>query len=322
MRTIILMILLFYQNIFSQEVFPVEIPLNGEAKDRDLEFSGLTWYKENLILLPQYVKKEDPGFYTISKKDLINWIDANQEKAIKPKKIKIELSDIREKIEGFQGFEAITFIGNKAYMIIESKNNGIMKSFLIKGKLNFRKLNLVIDSKIIKEIPLPVNIKNMGFESILKYQHDLMVLYEANGENINNNPLALTYNSSLNPKNPIAFPNLEYRLTDVTELDSKNNFWAINYFWPGEKERLNPGKDLIIEDIKEGMTHKRYEHVERLVEFKIESDKLIRTSTPPIQLVLEEKSRNWEGLVRFEDKGFLMIVDEHPRTLLAFIPKP
>ena len=70
------------------------------------------------------------------------------------------------------------------------------------------------------------------------------------------------------------------------------------------------------------MTHKRYEHVERLVEFKIDSDKLIRTSTPPIQLVLEEKSRNWEGLVRFEDKGFLMIVDEHPRTLLAFIPKP
>ena len=322
MRTIIFITLLFYQNIFSQEVFPIEIPLNGEAKDRDLEFSGLTWYKDNLILLPQYVKKEDPGLYTISKKDLIKWVDSNQGKAIKPNKIKLELSDIREKIEGFQGFEAITFIGNNAYMIIESKNNDIMKSFLIKGKLNFKKMKIVIDSKTIKEIPLPVNIKNMGFESILKYKYDLMVFYEANGKNINNKPLALTYNSSLKPKNSIPFPNIEYRLTDVTEVDSKNNFWVLNYFWPGEKDRLNPGKDLIIKDVGEGITHKKYEHVERLVEFKIKRDKLIRTSTKPIQLALEEKSRNWEGLVRFEDKGFLMIVDEHPRTLLAFIPKP
>jgi hypothetical protein len=322
MRTIIFITLLFYQNIFSQEVFPVEIPLNGEAKDRDLEFSGLTWYKDNLILLPQYVKKEDPGLYSISKKDLIKWVDSNQGKAIKPNKIKLELSDIREKIEGFQGFEAITFIGNNAYMIIESKNNDIMKSFLIKGKLNFKKMKIVIDSKTIKEIPLPVNIKNMGFESILKYKYDLMVFYEANGKNINNKPLALTYNSSLKPKNSIPFPNIEYRLTDVTEVDSKNNFWVLNYYWPGEKDRLNPGKDLIIKDVGEGITHKKYEHVERLVEFKIKRDKLIRTSTKPIQLALEEKSRNWEGLVRFEDKGFLMIVDEHPRTLLAFIPKP
>jgi len=322
MRTIIFITLLFYQNIFSQEVFPIEIPLNGEAKDRDLEFSGLTWYKDNLILLPQYVKKEDPGLYSISKKDLIKWVDSNQGKAIKPNKIKLELSDIREKIEGFQGFEAITFIGNNAYMIIESKNNDIMKSFLIKGKLNFKKMKIVIDSKTIKEIPLPVNIKNMGFESILKYKYDLMVFYEANGKNINNKPLALTYNSSLKPKNSIPFPNIEYRLTDVTEVDSKNNFWVLNYFWPGEKDRLNPGKDLIIKDVGEGITHKKYEHVERLVEFKIKRDKLIRTSTKPIQLALEEKSRNWEGLVRFEDKGFLMIVDEHPRTLLAFIPKP
>ena len=51
-------------------------------------------------------------------------------------------------------------------------------------------------------------------------------------------------------------------------------------------------------------------------------NKIVRTSTPPIQLYLEEKSRNWEGLARVDGKGFLMIVDEHPRTILAFIPKP
>ena len=87
------------------------------------------------------------------------------------------------------------------------------------------------------------------------------------------------------------------------------------------KGQIKSGEDLILKGVKEGNTHKKYEHVERLIEYKIDGDKLVRTSTPPIQLALDEKSRNWEGLARLEDKGFLMIVDEHPRTILAFIPK-
>ena len=62
--------------------------------------------------------------------------------------------------------------------------------------------------------------------------------------------------------------------------------------------------------------------MERLVEFKINSKEIVRTNTAPIQLVMEEKSRNWEGLVRLDKKGFLMITDEHPRTILSFIPFP
>tara|TARA_B110000914_G_scaffold19236_1_gene14578 strand:+ start:826 stop:1794 length:969 start_codon:yes stop_codon:yes gene_type:complete len=321
MKMIILTGLIFCQSLFSQEVFPIEIPLNGEANDRDLEMSGLTWYEDNLILMPQYVKKDDPCFYSLSKKNIIKWLESDRDKALEPKKIKLEIPDFGTRIEGFQGFEGITFLENKAYMIIESKNNGVMKSFLVKGKLDFNKMKLMIDPKKVKEIPLPVNIKNMGFESILKYKYQLMVLYEANGVNVNKNPSALMYNSSLKAKASIPFPNLEYRLTDVTSLDSKNKFWALNYFWPGEKDRLNPGEDFILKGVKEGNTHKKYEHVERLIEYKIDGDKLVRTSTPPIQLALDEKSRNWEGLARLEDKGFLMIVDEHPRTILAFIPK-
>jgi len=322
MKMIIIASLIFYQSLFSQEVIPIEIPLNGEAKDRDLEMSGLTWYKENLILMPQYVKKDEPGFYFLTKKNIIEWLESDQKKALTPKKIKLELPNFEASIKGFQGFEAIAFLGDKAYMIVESRNNGVMKSFLVKGDLDFRKMKLTLNSKQVKEIPLPVNVKNMGFESILKYKNRLMVLYEANGVNINKKPSALIYNSGLKPKGSLSFPNLEYRLTDVTRLDSKNKFWVLNYFWPGEKSRLNPGEDLIIKGEKEGFTHKKYDHVERLVEYKIDSNKLVRTSTPPIQLALKEKSRNWEGLARLEGKGFLMIVDEHPRTILVFISKP
>jgi len=322
MRMIIIAGLIFLQSVFSQEVSPIEIPLSGEAKDRSLEMSGLAWYKDNLILMPQYVKKEAPSFYYLNKKNIIKWIEGDQKNSLEPDKIKLELPNFENIIKGFQGFEAITFFGNRAYMVIESKNNGTMKSFIVKGNLDFRNRKLEVDPKDIKEIPISINIKNMGFESILKYKYGLMVLYEANGANVNNNPLALIYNSSLKPKTSISFPNLEYRLTDVTSLDSKNKFWGLNYFWPGEKDRLNPGKDSILNGVEEGDTHKKYEHVERLIEYKISGDKIVRTSTPPIQLYLEEKSRNWEGLARVDGKGFLMIVDEHPRTILAFIPKP
>ena len=55
-----------------------EIPLTGEAKDRSLEMSGLAWYKDNLILMPQYVNKDDPCFYYLNKKSIIKWIESSK----------------------------------------------------------------------------------------------------------------------------------------------------------------------------------------------------------------------------------------------------
>ena len=316
------MFFLLTQFVIGQEVMPIEIPLKGEANQQSLEMSGLAWYNDYLILMPQYVDKNKPGFYALSKSDINRWLDGNRSGALTPNKINLVTPKYDEIINGHQGFEALTFVGNKTYLIIESKDNGIMKSFLVKGDMDIRNNSLVIDSNKLVEIPLPQNIKNMGFESILKYKYRLMVLYEANGVNVNLESSALFYSSSLKSKGSIPLPNLEYRLTDVTEVDGKGHFWALNFFWPGERERLKPGDDFILKNITQGKTHKQFEHVERLIEYKIRSDKVVRTSTPPIQLVLNKNSRNWEGLVRLDKKGFLIIVDEHPRTILAFVPKP
>tara|TARA_Y100001936_G_scaffold232326_1_gene257146 strand:- start:679 stop:1272 length:594 start_codon:yes stop_codon:yes gene_type:complete len=197
-----------------------------------------------------------------------------------------------------------------------------MQSFIVKGSMDIKNKTLIIDPEKKVEILLPVNIKNMGYESILKYKYRLMVLFEANGINVNSDPKASFYNSSLKQKGHISFPNIEYRITDATELDDQGRFWAINFFWPGEKKRLNPGKDLVLNNTVKGETHQKFEHVERLVEFKIDGKNIYKTNSLPIQLKLNQNSRNWEGVVRMENKGFLMIVDEHPRTILAFIKKP
>jgi hypothetical protein len=44
-------------------------------------------------------------------------------------------------------------------------------------------------------------------------------------------------------------------------------------------------------------------------------------STPPIQLKMDQvEGRNWEGIVRLDKLGFLVVSDKHPRTILGFVP--
>tara|TARA_B100000508_G_scaffold79460_1_gene61855 strand:- start:396 stop:1361 length:966 start_codon:yes stop_codon:yes gene_type:complete len=319
---LLLTIVLLIRLVSAGEVMPIEIPLQGEAADRSLEMSGLAWYGDYLILMPQYVNKKAPGFYFLSKKKINEWLDGDRSKALKPGKIDLIIPNYDNVIGGYQGFEGLCFSGNKVYLLMESKNDGVMSSYIVAGAMDFKKKRLEIEQGKIEQITPPKNINNMGYESILKHKYRLLVLFEANGININPNANAEYYTTSLKHKESVSFPNVEYRITDVTDIDGKGRFWALNYFWPGEKEMLNPGKDLIIKNYEEGKTHQQYEHVERLVEYKIRSNQISRTDSPPIQLVLDETSRNWEGLVRLDKKGFLMIVDEHPRTILSFVAKP
>jgi hypothetical protein len=320
MKKILFSVIISFQFLSAGEVLPIEIPLNGEAAVRELEMSGLAWYGDHLILMPQYVNKEAPGFFALHKSKINEWLEGDRTTDLTPEKIDLILPNYDEAIGGYQGFEAVCFSGNKAYLVMESKHDGVMHSYLVSGKMDFKKRTLTIDSEKLVAMTLPLNIKNMGFESILKYKYRLMILFEANGANVNADPNAEFYTTSLKHKTSISFPNVEYRITDVTDVDSHGRFWALNFFWPGEKKRLLPAEDAILNGFEKGATHKKYDHVERLVEFKINSKEIVRTNTAPIQLVMEEKSRNWEGLVRLDKKGFLMIVDEHPRTILAFVP--
>ena len=52
---LLLTILLLIRLVSAGEVMPIEIPLEGEAANRSLEMSGLAWYGDYLILMPQYV---------------------------------------------------------------------------------------------------------------------------------------------------------------------------------------------------------------------------------------------------------------------------
>jgi hypothetical protein len=101
----------------------------------------------------------------------------------------------------------------------------------------------------------------MTYESALMDGGNVILFYEANGKNVRDSVWQPVV-SIERTVSSIEYPHIEYRITDVTRLDSNNTFWAINYLWPGDKERLNPATDFISKKFGKGTSHKKSEAVE------------------------------------------------------------
>lgn len=160
----------------------------------------------------------------------------------------------------------------------------------------------------------------MSEESLLVLGDKLATIYEANGVGVNAAPVVHLFDSALNAAGTTPLANIEYRLTDATALDSDNRFWTINYFFPGDEDLL-PETDPIAETYGQGYTHSQQDGLERLVEFQYSESGITLTDTPPIQLqLLADGLRNWEGIVRLDERGFVVATDKWPQTILAFVP--
>ena len=104
-------------------------------------------------------------------------------------------------------------------------------------------------------------------------------------------------------------------------MDRFKKFWAINYLWSGDRKLLKPSNDVVFENHRKGFSHSKIDGVERLIEFQIKNGQIEMTDRPPIQIVLKKKeSRNWEGIVRMDKRGFLIATDKYPRMILGFVP--
>ncbi len=70
-----------------------------------------------------------------------------------------------------------------------------------------------------------------------------------------------------------------------------------------------------------GRSHRGRRTVERFVELEVTAAGIQCTDTAPLELELGRgPGRNWEGIVRFQDRGFLVVTDKHPASMLAFVP--
>lgn len=306
----IILFLLFPLFLVAQTVEPIYIILNGDVTNPDQEVSGLAWHNDDLIVLPQYPQDV---IYSIPKVEILQFLDSTKS-TILPKEIKWNSNNIDKKICGFEGFESIAFENDKVYLTIEAEKWNRNRGYLVKGNINGD--SIILDKNTLRKVKTPIHLRNITYETILLTNTSVNTIYEVNSATVNKKPHYFQFDMELKNCSTKPFPFVEYRITDATEVDSENKFWAVNYFWPGDYNLLKPDLEYKISNKKD------IKPVERLIEFKLIEDEIVRTERQPINIKLSEfgDSRNWEGIVRLDDIGFLIATDKFPGTILAFLP--
>ena len=311
-NTVFKIIMLLPLIVFGQAIEPIYITLNGDITSPDQEISGLAWYNDDLILLPQYPMDK---IYSIHKQQIIDFLDSSRT-TILPKEIIWNSSGLDKHIKGFEGYESIVFNNDTVYVTIEAERHKLNSGFIASGIIDNNKNEIKLNNKSLMKIKTPVALRNMTYETILLNNNSVITIYEVNSANVNKSPVYHQFDKNLKSDTIKPFPSTEYRITDATEIDIEGKFWVSNYFWPGDYDLIKPDLNYIVtkkENVKP---------VERLLEFQFVDENIVRTETSPINIKLSEfgDSRNWEGVVRLDNRGFLIVTDKFPGTILAFIP--
>lgn len=314
-----------YKEIDEQKV--LEIKLEGEASNRDAELSGLSWYKNNLILLPQFPYKFGDGIngaiFYLSKQKIKRYINSKSHQPLKPKKIVLDAAGLERFNWWGCGYEGVVFNKDTAYFVLENYKEET-EGFIVAGKIDFTKKKIKLDSGSLQKIKIKNYIPNLSEETITYFKREVYTIHEINGVNINPHPVAAKFNSDLLQQKLISFPQLEYRVTDATNVAPDSTFWAINYLWEGDIDQLKPKSDSLFIKYGVGKTHKKRYTVERLLQLKLTPTKIELTNQQPIYLELSQNkaSRNWEGIAKLDNLGFLLVTDKFPYTILGFVKYP
>ncbi|MDY7226680.1 hypothetical protein [Hyalangium rubrum] len=301
------------------------LPLGGPLQSDRAELSGLTWYGEHLVMLPQYPNWADddaPCLYTVPKADILARLEHTASGPLEPRCIPFDSGGLEKRIPGFEGYESIGFAGDQAYLTVEThRRTG--KGFIVTGRIAPDLSVLKLEAAPQAQLSPPADVSNAGFETLVAGEDRLLALYEANGSQVNPAPAAESFDRALVPTGKLSLPSIEYRVTDATSLDAEGRFWVMNYNFPGTSKAYKPAPDPLMARYGTGPTHAQKPQVERLIELQVRPSGIVLTERPPLQFQLsDEAARNWEGVVRLEDRGFLLVTDKFPRTLLGFVPAP
>jgi hypothetical protein len=300
------------------------ISLSGPLAARSAELSGMAWYGDNLVLLPQYPGRFQSQLFMLHKQDIVDVLSGKSETPLQPQPIRLVEQDIQRQILGFDGFEAIVFVDDRVYLTIEAREGAGAMGYLVSGTVAPDLSEIRLDGAPITAIQPQATLPNLSEETLVALGGQLATLYEANGRFINANPLVHFFDAAtLAPLGVLPLATVEYRITDATELDNFGRFWVINYFFPGDRA-LRP---ILRARGALGAIDENAQPIERLLELQFTTEGVVRTDTPAVQLQLLENhvARNWEGIVRLQTEdldGFLLVTDTFPETILAFVSKP
>lgn len=303
------------------------IPLQGPLASRQAELSGLAWYGDALILLPQYPNRFENQLFYLEKQAFVDFLQGVSQEPLTPQPLPLILDDLPTRIDGFEGFEAIAFSGDRAFLTIEADVEDQMMGYLVAGVIAPDLSELRLETQQVATITPQSGWPGLTDEAILVAGGEVITLYEGNGLLVNLAPKAHRFQpDTLQPLGTHRLAHLDYRITDVTALDAANRFWAVNIYYP-VRNAPQLGPDALATRYGLGDTHRMRSWVERLVEFEYTPEGVTLAESPPLQLqLLDETSRNWEGIARLQSDagidGFLLVTDGRPATLLAFVAAP
>jgi hypothetical protein len=308
---------------------PLTIELVGPLAQPRAELSGLAWYGDTLILLPQFPARFDNQLFGLPKADIIAYVTGQASAPLQPQPIALDDGAVQALLVGSEGYESITFDGDGVFMTIETQQLTGMLGYVVAGTMAPDANLLQLDPSRLTPIEPQSDLRNLTDEAIFLIDSQVATIYEANGLAVNPDPVVHLFDRvTLAPVGVTPFPQIEYRVTDATALDAENRFWVMNYFYPGDyalRAFLRRRGAL-------GAINEQAQPVERLLEFQVTNAGIVRTATPPLALSLlyDETAgawvaRNWEGIVRLEStdaNGFLLVTDSFPATILAYVPTP
>jgi hypothetical protein len=313
------------------------IPLAAPLNDRIAEYSGMTWCGDRLILIPQYPKRLakkhfTPGsnyFYSLAKQDILDFLQGRRTQALQGQAIELLEGNVRAHTLIFDGFEGAACDGNTLWLTIESvglfqrfKRFRRFSSFLVPAEIreNNGNTTLVVQTDRLQKLGSQSKLENKGDEALTIWKQQVITFHEVNSNTVINQPVAQAFDKRSGEKSLYSFPHIPFRLTDTTAVDQHGRFWGINYRY-NRDVFSDDLADPIAEQHGQGQSHKRYDNVERLLQFQISENKISLVNEPPIQLQMTSvEGRNWEAIVRLDDLGFLIATDKYPGSLLGFVP--
>ena len=292
------------------------IPLSGPIAEPRAELSGLSWWRDQLVLLPQDPERFGGSVFVIARSAIEAYLDHGEG----PPRVRRVPFDAPFDAEGYDGFEAIAIDGDEVFVTMEVGGDGGPVGRILRGRV-VGELERIVMEGPGEPLEAQNRLANTAYESLVVIGDRVMALYETNGA-INDAPRALLFDRELHPAAPRSVAPIEYRVTDATRVDRAGRFWVMNYHWPGAP--WESGQCAITEQYGQGESHARCRTVERLVELHLDGEGVAPTARPPLQLALIDDAhpRNWEGVVRLGDRGFLIATDEYPSTILAFVRSP
>ncbi|MEJ2749591.1 MAG: hypothetical protein P8183_17045, partial [Anaerolineae bacterium] len=110
------------------------IPLDGPMAAASAEISGLAWYGEMLILLPQFPSRFGDQLFALSKADILAFLDGARDGPLTPQPIPLVAPDLTL-LTGYEGVEAIAFHGDQVFVTIETSGGAPMLGYLAAGHI-------------------------------------------------------------------------------------------------------------------------------------------------------------------------------------------